>query len=158
MYSALWVAIKSSTKIQWNFTDHWDLSMPWQCTLSTGNVTRVAQNNFKNVYFYLHLENIITIFVLIAAHVHISAHPSYFEVISHKMINHLPRSIHKASYWVQCDWELAWNRPKSSILGLICATNNETNNSFMTFGTKMHRQDPILVNNKLEGCHKTPKN
>ena len=39
---------------------------------------------------------ICTVSVLIAAHVPISAHPSYFEVINHKIINHLPRSIHKA--------------------------------------------------------------
>ena len=38
-----------------------------------------------------------TVFVLIAAHAPISTHPSYFEVMHHKIINQLPRSIHKAN-------------------------------------------------------------
>ena len=36
------------------------------------------------------------VFILIAAHDPIRAHPSYFEVINHKIINCLPRSIHEA--------------------------------------------------------------
>ena len=35
--------------------------------------------------------------ILIAAHTPISAHPAYFEAINHKIINHLPRSIHKTN-------------------------------------------------------------
>ena len=41
--------------------------------------------------------NSVTVFILIAAHAPISAHPSYFEVMHHKIINQLPRSIHKAN-------------------------------------------------------------
>ena len=37
-----------------------------------------------------------TAFVLIAAHAPISAHPSHFEIISHKIINHLPIFISQA--------------------------------------------------------------
>ena len=48
----------------------------------------------------------------------LSIHASYFEVINHKIINHLPRSIHNAyMYWVQYDWELAWNWPNHPFLG-----------------------------------------
>ena len=35
-----------------------------------------------------------TLCILMAAHASISAHPSYFEVINYKIINHLPRSVH----------------------------------------------------------------
>ena len=48
-----------------------------------------------------------TIFVLIAAHAPISAYPPYFEVINHRIINHLPDLFIKFTYLVQYDWELA---------------------------------------------------
>ena len=48
-----------------------------------------------------------TIFILIAAHAPISTHVSYFEVINHNMINHLPRSVQKLTYQVQYDCVLA---------------------------------------------------
>ena len=35
----------------------------------------------------------ITVFVPIAAHASISAHPSNFEIISHKLVNHILLSI-----------------------------------------------------------------
>ena len=54
-----------------------------------------------------------TVFVLIAAHAPISTHPSYFETINQKMINHLPRSIHETNILSSNDWELAWKWPKS---------------------------------------------
>ena len=47
----------------------------------------------------------ITVFILIAAHIPISAHSSYFKVLHHKITSHLPRSIHKAyilsSIWLR---------------------------------------------------------
>ena len=43
-------------------------------------------------------------------------------------MNNLPRSIHNTSR-VQYDWELTWNKSKSSIFGSILATDNETNKS-----------------------------
>ena len=63
-------------------------------------------NSTKNsAHHYIHYLNIsdtarlplmkvYTVFILIAAHAPISTHPSYFEVINHKIINHLPRSVH----------------------------------------------------------------
>ena len=44
---------------------------------------------------FLHL-HMVTVFILIAPHAHISTNRSYFVVINRKIINHLPRFIHKA--------------------------------------------------------------
>ena len=88
----------------------------------------------------------------------IRAHPSYFEVISHKIINHLPRSSHKACIRVQYDWELAWKWPKSSIFESILSTNIEINKRppkmiyLSALGPYWNEYGvPTLLNNQMTG-------
>ena len=67
-----------------------------------------------------------TIFILITAHAPLSAHVSYFEVINHKIIYHLPIPIHKAYIpsWILLGISL---KPvKIIIFGSILVTNSET--------------------------------
>ena len=65
-----------------------------------------------------------TVFIPIAAHAPLSTHPSYFEVINHKLINHLPRFVHWAyiptSIWLGICMNMAqiihfWIKPSNNI-------------------------------------------
>ena len=59
-------------------------------------------------------------------HVPISAHPSYFEAINHKIVNHLHRSIHETNIF-RSMW-LGINLKMTKILNFrVLATNIETN-------------------------------
>ena len=54
---------------------------------------------------------VLLLFILIPVHAPIRGHPSYFEAISHKIINHLPRSIHEtnilSSVWLGINLKMA---------------------------------------------------
>ena len=67
-------------------------------------------------YFYS------SVFVQIAANASISACPSYFVVINHKMINHLPRSIHKA-YILSLIWQRISLKPTKIVHFLVNPCN-----------------------------------
>ena len=68
-----------------------------------------------------------TVFILIAAHAPISANPSYFEGINHKIINQLHRSIHEANILSSTWLEISLKMTKSYTFGLIFVSNIETN-------------------------------
>ena len=70
----------------------------------------------------------VTLFIQIAIHALISTHPSHFDKINHKIINHgiYLDLFTKLTYWVQHHWKLAWKWAITHF-GPTLATNIETN-------------------------------
>ena len=63
-----------------------------------------------------------TTFVLIGAHAPISTHPLYLEAKNHKIINHLPRSIHETN--IYAEFNMIWNEPENSLNNSIKERRN----------------------------------
>ena len=104
-----------------------------------------------------------TVFVLIVAHAPKTAHPSYFVAVNHKIINHLPRSIHETnilcSIWLGSSLKMAqiinvwvdpcnkyWNNkhsPRMTYVSVLGTYWNEYGNFWLI--SKLIAAFPILL-------------
>ena len=112
--SCIWLFSFTESKGDWRWTEK--VGGWWKKVESEGrriDKERKGEHCCGHIFYNKLFIHINTLFNLIAALTPISAYPSYFDLINHTIINHVPRSIHIISVYV------TWWRGMSRMSGIL---------------------------------------